>query len=120
MAVEKWIVDAFNSKTELRMETASTVRNVRIITTSGRYPGAPVLAEEENGCLWSFGGEGKHRISSARLLPPDPPPLEFWVNEYKAGTGSNSRLHKTADEAKNAAYPEAIRVAVHMREVQDD
>ncbi len=70
MAVEKWITEAFENKTELRMQTPSTVRNVRIITTIGRYPGSPVLAEEENGSLWSFGGDGKHSISNVRLLPP--------------------------------------------------
>ena len=41
-------------------------------------------------------------------------PLECWVNVYQSGSLSP---HKTAEEAQRNAASDAIRVAVHFREV---
>ena len=44
-----------------------------------------------------------------------PEPLEFWTNVY--GGGDFGKWHRSAESARLAAGGDAIRIAVHFREV---
>jgi len=76
--------------------------------------GKEIEFKDEIDSRWHKAGEPLFRINREYRVIPEP--LEYWVNRY-SDPYYYSKEHLTPEAAIKAAAKNAIRVAVHMKEV---
>lgn len=100
------------------LQNGQKVRCICIDRPDSTYP---ILCLRDNGNLTAHRADGSGAPAERSIVSeytPPPPLAECWVNFYD---DSGPHLaHPKEEQAKQEASSDAIRVAVHMREVRDE